>query len=513
MPFAVANLKNAWGSWLFLVTTCLIFGLVTAVSPLAAAFAVTTVFGIIMGFIIPLKWMILAELVLAMMISGSIEYFLGVSQANWLPYLLALVIGFRSIAEKATESSRAISGKHSHARHNSQMNAWIWIPCFIYMATMVASTALNMAPIAQTLVAIKNYIFMWGLLLAYINSSDFTLLSKNTWKTFIAVAVLQLPVVLYQKFVISAKLSNAGGAAGLSWDAVSGTFGGGVLGGHSSAMALCITVAMIYGLLQWREGKWPIKWVVALALATMPSIIFAEVKASIVWIAFGGLLVFARQIRKKPAQFIGGTLMMCVLAGGIAVAYKTMYYDDGSRYISNETLFDRQIYYFFDPDKFNAETREMGRIASIIFWWRENKSTNAAYIGLGHGLGSSRGQSSIAIGTAAKKYSFFIDTSATTVLLWDVGLIGLFSYLIFQIATILRAFRLAFNPTIPLEYRIQLECAYIGLLIITSGLLYNREAIDNASIQTISLFFLALVLHGSKMLANPSLNNKEAASA
>jgi len=478
--------------WVFLIAVALSYGALCGIFPLGAVLlGAALVFGAV-GMAVPLHWMISLELLLGAIVAGSIEYFLGFAQAHWIPFLLGLLLGLRALIERPPLATRLA---HRHTGFNALGNdpALFWYPAAVYLFAMLATVVINLPPLGQVLVAMKNYVFLWGVLLAYLGTRAFDSASRATWTVVILAAVVQLPVVLYQKVFVASRLSNAGGAAGLSWDAISGTFGGGLLGGHSATMAFFVTIALTYSLVRWLERRWSLWRLLFIAAFTIPSLFLAEVKAVLVWLAIAGLLVFVRRIGSRPLLFLAGCATLSVLLVSIVLAYKSMYYE-GSRTISIDELWEKQVYYVFEPNKFNTQTREMGRAASVVFWWRQHDASEPAEMLLGHGLGASRGISTFAVGEVARKFWFFIDTSSMTTLLWDTGAIGFLSFVAMLSLGAFQAFRLASTNYLTDDTRLQVEVAAIGLVLILSAVPYNRDAIDNAAMQCLMFFFLALVV-------------------
>jgi hypothetical protein len=80
-------------------------------------------------------------------------------------------------------------------------------------------------------------------------------------------------------------------------------------------------------------------------------------------------------------------------------------------------------------------------------------------------------------------------------LLWDLGLLGAVSFAGILVFGVLEGFRLMRRKNMPSDLQASVECASIGLLIILSGLIYNRDVIDAASVQFLMFFFLAILMH------------------
>lgn len=467
------------------VMTLLIGGL-TAYSPTASAAIVVGVSCAAIGLFLSIETLILFQLVISSVIAGSVEYFGHLSQAHWVSFLLGLLLAFKAFIETSTRQSPV----------SSKGGATVFAPfAILYVATAIFSSLVNLSPLGQVLVGLKNYFFIWGLFFAVGSAVLPERLGQRFWLLLIFVSCLQLPVALYQKFFIASKLSNVGGAGGLSWDAVVGTFGGSEMGGHSGSMAMFISMALIVAAMKWRDGQWPIRRMMLVIVLALPAVLLAEVKAFVIWLAIGFLAVFARQLRTRPIEFIGAFLGAAIVIVALGFTYKSLYYDTGRDGATYDDVYKKQIQYIFDPTKFNNETREIGRIASIIFWWEQQRAENPIGIFLGRGIGSSRSVSTFGAGEVAERYAYKIDTSTLTMLLWDFGLLGTFAFVGMILVGALQAFRLSSNSVLSATQRQHVRLAGIALLLVLSGIAYTKDAVDDTSIQILLFFSLGTVVN------------------
>lgn len=469
-----------------------IIGAAAAVMGPMVAFAFVALAAVIVGFSIRLEHIFLMQLFLATVVAGSLEYFAGLGQAHWVPYLLGLLLVFRALVERMRI---ARGGGESSKRYEPVAKVFFVFWACLYFSVFLFSTLVNASPIIQVVVGIKNFFFMWGVLLAFGFLRSPAEVSQKIWKAVVLIACIQLPVVLYQRYFIGAKIGNKGGLSGLSWDSVVGTFGGiPYVGGHSGSMALFVSVAIAVVLIAWREKKISSIWVFGLLSLLFPTVLFAEVKAFVIWLLIGSTLVFWRVAKRRPAAFIGAMMASLFVVISFGYAYKTMYYD-GDRFggTSLSDIYEKQIAYAYDPNKFNTETRELGRISSVVFWWHEHDLRDPVGFFFGHGIGASRGRSSFGAGEMATKYSFLIDTSALTVLLWDFGLVGAFSFVVMLLSAAVHGLRLAASEALSPQLRTSVEAAAISLFVILSGVMYTRDSVDDTSVQFLLYFSLALV--------------------
>lgn len=484
-PAMGAEARTTTAVILGLLLLSLFFGLAAAVVAPIAAMLMVAAAGALAVLFMPLSWALVLELVLAAVVAGSVQYFVGISQAMWVPYLLGLMLAMRALIEQHTHRPGGPSSSNPHMR---MPPLFVWL-LVLYLTCLLISYVINRPSMGEILVSAKNYLFMWGVLIAFLALRSFWPAVQRVWKALVVIACVQLPVVLYQKFFIASGLSNAGGAAGLSWDAVNGTFGGSLMGGQSSVMAIFIVLALSYALVRWREGQLKTSRLFLLLLATLPSLVMAEVKAAVVWLAIAGAAVFSREVVRRPALALSGLVGAVVLAGGIATAYRLMYYDPGA---NSADVLQQQTGYVFDTNNYTYEFARMGRATSLVFWWQHNNLGEIHGL-FGFGPGASRSDSTVATGSLANKYFWSLDTHAASALLWDVGFVGCLAFTAALLLAGLAGLRLARDTSLPQDVRIPAELAGLGLILIASTLPYTRAAIDNATVQFILFFFLVVV--------------------
>lgn len=472
--------------WVLSVPLVVAVSLLTAFAPKQAVALVLGAVFVSVAFIVPQSWLIVWTLIFAALIGGSIEYFLGIGQANWIPFILSLVLAARAIL--GSNSPRLVG--QPRVRRPTALFA---VPAWIFLAILVGSAVANAAPILQVLAAAKNYLLMWGVLIAFALLPDLKRATSLVWKWILVIAAFQLPVAMYQKFFIASKLSNTSGS--LSFDAINGTFGGGLLGGRSGALAMFICIALAYALIQWRDKKWKTYQLIAYLMVTLPTLAIVEVKATVFWLPAVVLLVFFSLINRRPLTFVVTLIVSLLAALGILYIYQQSYggTTGGDSLVA---AFLQQIYYVFDPDRFNPITRELGRMSVLTHWWRENSIDDPLHFLLGYGPGASRGVSTIAVGSVAANYNFLIDISAAAALLWDAGLLGLLTFLTMLLLGAMQIKVMARKLGNDESLRVNLEAAFIALLLILSSVFYVRDAVDGPIIQFIMFFCLGHAIFG-----------------
>ena len=482
--------------WLLGLPILVLIGAAVAVAPPYATALVLGLFLIGVAAIVPFNAVLLACVVTAAVVGGSVEYFLGLSQANWLPFILAAMLAARGLV--------AANAPGRSAEQLLRPGGWAWfgLPAVLYLAVMVGSAAANLIPFAQAVASFKNYLLMWGVLLALICQRDMSQSATQIWRAFVVIGLVQLPVVLIQRFFVASKLANT--SSSLSFDAINGTFGGGLLGGRSGALAMFICIVVAYLLILWRDRRLGGLSFLGLLILLLPTLFMIEVKAVVLWLPLVGILVFSQQLRRHPLQFLFGILGSLALVVAVIAVYRYSFYSGAG----DESLLDffaRKIEYAYDPNRFNPATRELGRASALVHWWHESgvRGGIANWL-VGFGPGASRGASSVAIGSIARLYSFYIDISAAAALLWDVGVIGFMAFCLTLALGALESWRLSKLAVLPAALRSQLQAGAIALVLIISSVVYIRDAIDGPIIQFVMFFVLGLVVYGRRMAARTS---------
>jgi hypothetical protein len=440
---------------------------------------------------LPLNFLLLTCLIVATLVAGLLDYFGGISQAFWLPYLMGALFALRAVAERLRIGGVTSAHPSIPDRQVSRsLHPVTWLAA-IYFATAVFGLLVAKPPLLQVVVATKNYFFMWGLLLVLLWGTWRAADSSRFWSAVVVVACLQWPVVLYQRFVVAARRSDAS-----AWDSIVGTFGGNPeAGGQSAAMALVCCLAIVVVIFRMREKKIkPLIGMVLLVTCLLP-IALAEVKAAFVWLLVAYAVLFAQQIARQPVRAVATLLLGAVMLGGLGLAYMTSYQEQRGGATSLQEFYDKQIKYSLDPNEYRADRKRLGRTTALVFWWeRHDMMGDPASFLLGHGIGASRSSSSLGSGEVAKRLPFPVDNTAASVLLWDVGLLGTLSFVFMLASAGLAALRLSQRIDLDPAWRESTTLATCVLVMVSLGLLYNKDAIDNPSVQLLLFFAIAQVM-------------------
>jgi len=248
-------------------------------------------------------------------------------------------------------------------------------------------------------------------------------------------------------------------------------------------------MALALAWIRMREGMLKMRYALLLVCLTLPSLIIAEVKIAIVWLVVAGGIVFGRELRRRPAVALAGLLAGVMLAGTVALAYRTTYYE---RSADTATVLKKWTEYVFDTNDYRYDLARLGRVTSLVFWRQQNDPGSVHGL-FGHGPGASRSESSVAVGNLAKKYFWALDTHAASTLLWDVGLVGCLSFALALVLAAIAGLRLARDARLAPERRVVAEAAGIALLLAASTLAYTGDAVGNPILQFATFFMLAVI--------------------
>lgn len=422
-------------------------------------------------------------MVVTLLVVGQAMYFAGLNQAVWIPYGLGLLFFLRMPMIYANSPFPTL--KHSPP---------LVFSVLIFMVVVFASMLINMTEPFQAFRSAKSYIFLWSifLLIAYWGVKLDTL--NRIWRFCIFVVFLQLPLVLYQYFFVASKRSDLGGVHGVSWDAIVGGFGGDPLGGGASGtMAWFLVFMSVFCVGMYRRqliNKWTLLSVLAISLMCIG---LAEVKVVVILIPLGmGALLFP-YIRTRPFVVLLSIMASLVVAFGVLVLYGYLRSKSGDINLDIFEVLNDAFWYSIDPTFINYATGEMGRVASIAHWWQENGFSDPLHTLFGYGPGSSSKSGVFGAGEIARKYSFDINRSTLSIFLWDIGLVGLFSYLSIIVGGMLLAIKASKVANIQPYQVALLEAIFGGLLMVIIMLPYGKDVTEVPALGVLLMFFLGYV--------------------
>ncbi len=421
--------------------------------------------------------------VLSFLVVGQIVYFGGIGQAFWIPYGVGIVLYFKLVLLKSRQNNKL------------HITALSLLATFAILSTLLAYMA-NQSPFFQALAGGKNLLGLWSVFFIVAAGFVSQVTVTRIWKLLYWVLLLQVPLVLYQYFVVAPSRTRFGiTVGGVEWDAIVGGFGGNPEGGGASGMLAyfaSLMVAFVIAGYRHRVAS-KTKLVVTFASAAL-CVALAEVKVAIVLIPVALLAILLPDARKRPLALVIGLPVSLIIAFSVLVTYDRLHYNASAAKASTPSeMLDKAFGYSIDPNLINYKTGEMGRTAALIHWWDEVMMRDSFHAVLGYGPGASRGRSVVGAGEAARKYPFLIDRSAATQLLWDTGLLGFLSYFLALLVGTIQAARLSVKPGISDPEATMLKTTTAGLAMSLFMMFHGRDLLEVPAFSFLVMMMLGQV--------------------
>ncbi|GGY58267.1 hypothetical protein [Pseudoduganella albidiflava] len=430
-------------------------------------------------FLVDAYGLLLSLFLMTFVIQGSLLYFFRLRSATWVAVGMAMLF-FLSILMRRTLSNKQGMPRPSSSGQGVALATVMFLLCF------VVSIVLNRPAALQIVSGIKSHLPMFSVLLAFYWFSWGEQKVERIWNMLLIVAVLQLPVVLYQHLFI---------ATARTYDAIVGTFGGSQLGGgNSSIMVLFAITMMTYAIARWNVGLMTAKRMVLIAFVSIAVILLGEVKATFLWVPFALFWVLRKRIMRNIFAMVGYIVIIGAFMAATYSVYAMLYWGKAAeKGTTISEKFEARGGYFFDPDNIDYRTGEVGRGASLAIWAQDPQASVARRL-LGYGPAASK-NGAFGPGTIAKRYApLNVDATTVSVLLWEVGIIGAAAFGFMIVGGAWLSHRATKATNLTAQQSAILETCTPMLIILTSTLLYNRSVVEEPTAQLLLMFTLASVV-------------------
>lgn len=426
---------NTWGPRIGTATLlggmALLMGGWIALSGAYGAVLLLVAGAVALALVLPWAWLLWTLLGTTFVLVGPLQYFAGVDKAFWLPYLMALVMGIRCMGEVAAaprSTDRSAAGPA--LRGDVQLGLFLlaaWAACALL------SSLLHRIPPLQALVAGKEYFFLWAVPAAFAAGLLRASMLLRLWRWMTLWLLLQVPVVAWQRWFVAPARSGDS-----PWDAVVGVFAGRAGGGGGSGtMALVSLWAAAVVAMAWREGRASAAWALAAVGSALLACAMAEVKIALLVAPLMACLVAClepgsvRQNGTSARTRASLASALTVMAAGLALsglllwAHQQQFASRSSaegqsleRYV--QTMVERNL----DDRSLADPYGQLTRLGALRFWWQQQQPQDVPGWLVGHGIGSAR-RSHLYIGEAARPWRLEIGRHSASILLWEVGVLGL----------------------------------------------------------------------------------------
>lgn len=302
--------------------------------------------------------------------------------------------------------------------------AFIWIG-LAFLVAALATTFAQWYSTGEVIAGIKRVFQAYGLMFAF---AALALGSREMGyfrRIMLTIAVLQLPFALYE-FIFLVKLRGGLEAGGATTDVVAGTFGANLEGGSPNAvMALFVLIAIVFLFARWKEKLLSTQKLVLLALPMSIVFFLGEVKVLVILIPVAFLILFRRDLSRRPGFFIMMSLAGLLFMSLLGYLYAT--------FIIQKPIFD----IIEGALAYNVGDKGYGfyylnRLSVLTFWWQQHGLRDPAAFVFGHGLGSAfSAPGTLVPGHVAMRWpNYGIDLTTASSLLWDTGVLGLSLFLL-----------------------------------------------------------------------------------
>lgn len=429
-------------------------------------------------------------LVGALCFSGLVELYLpGLQQIRWLFSLLSIALALVAAVRYLAEPRKPGPSESGRMR--------IAVLGLAFVASVVAASIAAGLSITMTLVGLKNYFQMWGVLAALALFPYESAQASRFVRLLAMLALVQMPFVLHQFLVLVPQRSGQVAAEHfiVAVDVVAGTFGGSMAGGgRSSDLAILAAIAVVYFFARWKAGQAGLGRTLLLSALAFSPVLLNEAKLALVLVPLGLLLLFPDAILRRPLTMLLGTAT--VLGGLVAVValYSVLPGADAQRSASVDSFVRESLDYNIGHKGYGSAV--LNRSTVYSFWWREHVRRDewkGAFFG--HGPGATNPASATATQTlATTRYrGYAIGLTGISTLLWETGLVGTAAFLALLGVAILHARRLSQLDSIQ-RWRPELQAAQIGLVLLGVSLLHNNYVAFDLGYQAMFVLLLGYVL-------------------
>ena len=303
----------------------------------------------------------------------------------------------------------------------------IWAFCFLVIA--IVSTIANFGDPAVALMGTKSYFQMWVFFLGVVFLHWGRAFDRQLWRGLLLLALLQLPFAAHEYLVLMPRRYFYMSEGVIPADVIAGTFGAQALGGGANAVLAAYQV-IIVGLVlaMWKNGVMGTFRMGVLAALLLSPLVVNQARVSVLYVLLTFVLVFWRDIARKPGKFLAAS---CGMAGLVAVLMTAIMLTHPGGALQSwsevvETAYEQQTAAVHRHEG----QYELTRWSALTFWAEQHVRANPVQTLLGHGPGASREPDTTTVlevtdTLAQKKYpGMRIGYTGLSALLWDTGVVG-----------------------------------------------------------------------------------------
>ena len=496
--FHSSGSDHAVSRTLIIVTGLLaiVSGLVASLGvPLLALFLAAPVIAVLLATRpILLLWLVLVG---GLVVAGVTTLYVPMlRQARWGVALAAMLLGAIAIIAHFVRNPPRSPLPHGLQERRGTLMVW----AFAFFSLTLFSGLLNDGATLDTMIGLKNYFQVWGILLAFALLPMSAGSADRMMAFLVWLGVLQLPFALHETFFLVPQRMSAldAGRNIVAQDIVVGTFSGSMSGGGAGAsMTVLLGIALTVLLARWRSGRLGIAALVVSCLACLAPIALGEHKLGMVFVVLIPLIVYGDQLVRNPVRTVAFGAISLAVAVLLFIAFTMLPRTGGSRNLTVDEYLQQAVDYNVGDKGYGS--LYLNRKTVYAFWWQAHQSPGRivnALIGYGPGATNESRTGFRERSYASTQYPLYgIGLTGLSGLLWEVGVLGTAAALGFLVSAFLIARRLALKAGRVSARWAYLKGAEAGVLMVTLSLLHSGNFLFEIGLQTLLVLLVGYLWH------------------
>ena len=473
--FVTAKPNFLWGLIslvLLLVVTALVVSLETVLS--AVLVVCVSLFVAIALFSLSLGTATLGYFVFSVLVVGTLQYYLGVGAISYTGTLAlaAILMIFGFVERRPMFGLGMLTGFA------------VLLPLYGLIISVSADH-----PWQHTILAMIVYFAPFALccfLPTFFLTKEGLMTLKRLMLGLALLPLVQVWFALHQRLVL--------GRGTTSWDSVTGTFGGTILGtGPNTVLMVFLIVSTVVALFLARRRVLSVGALIAILVATIVTTALGETKAMFVFLPIALFVQNSRLIWRRPILVATGGLVLLVSITVMQSWYETFNY--GARYgeQAQMTFTERAVQVWEQQVASDGPASlydRRSRLDTAQFWVQATENDGVARI-FGLGLGASR-MGFTGDGAAASLYSAeVLNTTVAAQLLWDGGIVLLFLFLLLFVAALAKL-QIAYFTVKTDSAKDLVVTIQAVLLVFVGSIFYKNILLEHLAMQSLAALILSL---------------------
>ncbi|MGZ8941901.1 MAG: hypothetical protein ACXW00_03920 [Methylobacter sp.] len=412
-------------------------------------------------------WIVWIALFMGLLMVGIMPLYyeqLG-SKSGWAVSILCFILMFLALFRTITTPDT-----------RKGTPSFIWL-LFIFLIYAILNSLVQWYSVEEFVGGFKRYFQMWGLLfsLCWLNFDERNI---RRWQFFfLIVALIQVPFAIYENILLvpmrEALVNFFPDMVPI--DVVGGTFGSSLYGGgNSGEMATFLVIILAFLLARTMQKTLSIGRLIPLTLWILFPLFLGETKAVIIMLPLMFLVVYRRELLAKPHYGLLLLFVCILLMIGMGYAYLNI-----MEMSLNELLTQTLSYNLYEK---GYGASHLNRTTALTFWASQQGAHDPISFVFGNGLGSSHQETR---GHLDLRYPHFgIGLTASSTLLWDMGVVGCGLFFAIFVQAWRAAGRLYRESTEPMicADAIAIQAA---LSLFFFHIFYRLELLENIGIQIV----------------------------